>query len=239
MLRAARRNADLSQNELAARLGVDHSMISAYERGRRNPKVATLQRLLAAAGVELSGACQEASILLDQSIRRALDSAPLERVQDLGWVLGVIAEIFEGVPYAVSGLAAAVLQGAPVEVTNVDVRLADDDPVLAVVGARLERNSVRPWVPEFRRFAMAPPLHLALREFDPSRWRDPAGDQFQVTLVPAEEIDGAVPVPFGERVVPTVPLWDLEASDPEVARVLTRTREIVRERERERQRPAD
>ncbi|MCP3994215.1 MAG: helix-turn-helix transcriptional regulator, partial [bacterium] len=43
----------LSQGELAARAGVSQPMISAYERGRREPSIATLSRLVAAAGCEL------------------------------------------------------------------------------------------------------------------------------------------------------------------------------------------
>jgi transcriptional regulator with XRE-family HTH domain len=45
--------AGLSQRALAERAGVPATMISAYERDRRQPTMATLLRLLAAAGFEL------------------------------------------------------------------------------------------------------------------------------------------------------------------------------------------
>jgi transcriptional regulator with XRE-family HTH domain len=42
-----------SQTELARRSGLDRSVLSAYENGRRQPSVAALARIAAAAGMEL------------------------------------------------------------------------------------------------------------------------------------------------------------------------------------------
>ncbi len=53
LVRLARMKARLSQGELAERAGVPRSMISAYERDRRQPTLATLLRVLRAAGLEL------------------------------------------------------------------------------------------------------------------------------------------------------------------------------------------
>ena len=53
LLLLARMKAGLSQRELAENAGVPTTMISAYERGLREPSLPTLQRLLAAAGFEL------------------------------------------------------------------------------------------------------------------------------------------------------------------------------------------
>lgn len=46
-------DAGISQRELARRAGVPQSMISAYERGRREPTLPTLLRILRAAGFDL------------------------------------------------------------------------------------------------------------------------------------------------------------------------------------------
>ena len=51
---AARAQAGLSQKELAERTGIDQSDISKIERGVANPSVATLERIAAALGGELS-----------------------------------------------------------------------------------------------------------------------------------------------------------------------------------------
>lgn len=54
MLKRARRSAGWSQAELAARSGVAQPVISAYERGARQPSVRALQTLLAALGKRLA-----------------------------------------------------------------------------------------------------------------------------------------------------------------------------------------
>jgi transcriptional regulator with XRE-family HTH domain len=53
ILALARLKAGLSQHQLAQRAGVAATMISAYERDLRQPTIPTLERLLAAAGLEL------------------------------------------------------------------------------------------------------------------------------------------------------------------------------------------
>ena len=53
LLQLARLKAGISQAEMAQRAGVAVTMISAYERGRRQPTLPTLTRLLQAAGFEL------------------------------------------------------------------------------------------------------------------------------------------------------------------------------------------
>lgn len=49
-LRAARRRAQLSLRELAARAATSHSALAAYESGRKVPTVDTFERVLRAAG---------------------------------------------------------------------------------------------------------------------------------------------------------------------------------------------
>lgn len=53
LLQLARLKAGLSQGELAKLASVPTTMISAYERGKRQPTLTTLLRLLHAAGFEL------------------------------------------------------------------------------------------------------------------------------------------------------------------------------------------
>jgi uncharacterized protein len=53
LLREARTRAGLTQRALAERAGVTQSVISAYEAGRREPSLATLQRFVRAAGSDL------------------------------------------------------------------------------------------------------------------------------------------------------------------------------------------
>lgn len=53
LIRMARRQAGLTQTELAERAGTSQAAVSAYESGRRSPSVDTLVRILAATGLEL------------------------------------------------------------------------------------------------------------------------------------------------------------------------------------------
>lgn len=53
MLRQARLSAGLTQAQLARRAGTSQPAIAAYESGTRTPSVATMERLLAAAGMGL------------------------------------------------------------------------------------------------------------------------------------------------------------------------------------------
>jgi predicted nucleotidyltransferase/DNA-binding XRE family transcriptional regulator len=54
LLREARRRARLTQAQLGRRAGITQSVVSAYESGARQPSLATLQRLVAATGLQLS-----------------------------------------------------------------------------------------------------------------------------------------------------------------------------------------
>jgi transcriptional regulator with XRE-family HTH domain len=54
LLRQARREAGLSLRALADRAGTSHSTLVAYEAGRKTPSIPTLERLLRAAGFDLT-----------------------------------------------------------------------------------------------------------------------------------------------------------------------------------------
>ena len=53
LLRTARDRAEMTQAALAAAAGVTQQAVSAYETGRKEPTLPTLQSLLAAAGFEM------------------------------------------------------------------------------------------------------------------------------------------------------------------------------------------
>lgn len=54
LLGRIRQEAGLSQEELASRAGTSRTTLSAYERGRKSPTLATMSRLLETAGYELT-----------------------------------------------------------------------------------------------------------------------------------------------------------------------------------------
>ncbi len=75
LVRTARDRADLTQSELARQAGVSQQTISAYETGRKEPTLPTLQRLLAAAGFEMRILLEPESDH-DQSLAEFIDTLP-------------------------------------------------------------------------------------------------------------------------------------------------------------------
>lgn len=73
MLRAARREAGLTQAQLAIRAGVPQSVISAYENGRRQPSLTTLRRLVDASGGTLSVTTQHRATPRAEQVRKNRD----------------------------------------------------------------------------------------------------------------------------------------------------------------------
>ncbi len=69
LLRTARTRAGLSQRALSEAAGTSQSAVAAIESGRKQPTVATLERLLRAAGTELVPAPPEQAALLRRSRR--------------------------------------------------------------------------------------------------------------------------------------------------------------------------
>ena len=69
LLRAARTRAGLSQRALAEAAGTSPSAVAAIESGREQPTVATMDRLLRAAGTELGAASTEQATLLRRARR--------------------------------------------------------------------------------------------------------------------------------------------------------------------------
>ena len=86
----ARRKAGLTQRELAEKAGQTQQSISAYETGRKDPTLSTLNRLLAAAGLEMRVRLEpidthDAALAtymesLDGTQRAALEEAQRDRV---------------------------------------------------------------------------------------------------------------------------------------------------------------
>jgi transcriptional regulator with XRE-family HTH domain len=83
LIGAVRRQSRLSQAELARRTGIQRSVLSAYEHGRRQPAVAALARIAAAAGLELC-------------LGPAPDRAEVVRA---GKILAQVLDLAEQLPY--------------------------------------------------------------------------------------------------------------------------------------------
>lgn len=78
-----RRESGLSQAELARRTGMQSSVLSAYEHGRRQPATAAMARIAQAAGMELR-------------VVPASDQIAIERA---GEILAQVLDLAEQMPY--------------------------------------------------------------------------------------------------------------------------------------------
>jgi|SRR5271166_4067641 len=84
LLADARRRAGLTQADLAKRLAVSQAAVAQLERADSNPRLATLDRALRAAGVELVVATRPRRPTVDESlVRRQLEIEPAERLHGL------------------------------------------------------------------------------------------------------------------------------------------------------------
>jgi transcriptional regulator with XRE-family HTH domain len=75
-----RRESGLSQAELARRSGIQRSVLSAYEHGRRQPSVTALARIAGAAGLEVHVGPASDHLALEQAgniLAQVLDLAEL------------------------------------------------------------------------------------------------------------------------------------------------------------------
>jgi transcriptional regulator with XRE-family HTH domain len=78
LLRTARDMADMTQADLGAAAGVTQQAVSAYETGRKQPTLPTLQALLAAAGLEMRIRLVPLDTH-DEALEAYIDSLPLEQ----------------------------------------------------------------------------------------------------------------------------------------------------------------
>jgi transcriptional regulator with XRE-family HTH domain len=139
IVKSARYRAGLSQAQLGIRSGLHRNLIGRWERGESSPSLATLQRLVAACGLELVISLAEADRSLDELAEEQLSLTPRERLsvllpagpgrdalEVLRWLAGVET------PVILIGDIAAVLQGAPQRVDHEELEIVSRDLVSTV-----------------------------------------------------------------------------------------------------------
>lgn len=93
LLQEARRRSGLTQAELARRAGVPQSTVAKIERGRRDPSLSTLERLVHAAGLELRVQLAARDDHDLQLIDLMLELTPEQRLHRLEDQLAAFADI--------------------------------------------------------------------------------------------------------------------------------------------------
>jgi transcriptional regulator with XRE-family HTH domain len=82
IVREARRRAGLTQAALAARAGVPKSTVGRIESGARRPSVELVERLVRAAGLEVTISLSEPDPGSDSMFERTLRRSPAQRLAD-------------------------------------------------------------------------------------------------------------------------------------------------------------
>lgn len=82
VVREARRRAGLTQAALAERAGVPRSTVARIESGARTPSVELVERLVRAAGLEVTIALSEPDPGTDSMFERTLRRTPAQRLAD-------------------------------------------------------------------------------------------------------------------------------------------------------------
>src|SRR4051794_1188512 len=163
LLFTARWHSALSQAEVAERAQTSQQTLQRYERGRSQPTVPVLERLLAACGMRLDLGMTAMSLFEDPWSLALLERPPLERLPEpyaLGVGLLIPAMAAAGLKGVLADKAAARLYGAPVRVPFCEfwvdgaaVRFEEVEAILTSIGGR----SFYRFGPEAPRSSTSPP----------------------------------------------------------------------------------
>lgn len=153
LLREARRRSRLSQYEVAAQASCSQSAVALVEADKRDPSLATFERMLAACGFQLHVELEPLDTTLDQQIEdMAVAEGPTSRYRLSQHLLHLAPRLAEAsVPFAVDGPAAAILYGFPLPYTSLQLRIQDKPEVLKGFARTLElRRDLDPATSPFR-----------------------------------------------------------------------------------------
>ena len=83
LIRSARKEAGLSQTELAKRLGCKQSVVSRWETGVDEPRLSTLERVLRACGFSVALVVEPEDFVDRSQIRQQLAQTPDQRLESV------------------------------------------------------------------------------------------------------------------------------------------------------------
>ncbi len=227
LIKQARRDANVTQKELARRVGRSRESISQLEAGVRTPSFESLEEILAALGMQARMELEP----LDADVRQQI----VEHRHDPelpGRVYFAVEQIEDLVDldFRIEGLAAAALLGAPVTAGDPQVAVAITERSTEWLADKLRRERIRlrpaSWVGAA--WPRTPQEAYDLIEAEcPGGWIMVRGffHETPVRFAPAEEVARHVLVENAERPLPVQPLHEIESTDRNAARVLRLLRE--------------
>jgi transcriptional regulator with XRE-family HTH domain len=199
----------------AEKIGIDASNLSAYERGRRVPTMATLARILEPFGLQFAIEFEPLFADLDPILDEARRTPPKQMLRRRAWLRWVLVET-ASVGVVVTGSAALLLHGIEVPVRCCDVAMTPDG--MERLAAAVRRLSGDRW---------SGPWGFGFAEQDPREpgplWWSVGHGQLKVEVV--EELPRSVKLRVGKQTVRVVPLHHLQVTDRAAARLVARARQ--------------
>jgi transcriptional regulator with XRE-family HTH domain len=216
LLRIEREKRSLTQLGLARRVGTSQQCVSRVETGRFAASTDLLERLFDAIDVQLAVAAQARDDDLDRSIAAAVGGTARgllvgEALRYLERFLRPLGEV----PYLVDGALAAMAQGVPMATERIDLAFAASD-IDAVTAWVREQVNWKRWEERWQDFGSAD----ADLTRGVLRWATPSFCEVRITL--EESLPAGLRVAVGEEIVPVRALNDVEAADPQIARLAAR-----------------
>ena len=184
LVKQARWGTELSQGQLARRLGVPQSTLSRYESGSALPSLRMLDRILAACGKDVVFRLVQRHADLDDELDRRAALTLHQRLQGVAVLTPYFLGELAALPCVlVGGAWAAVAHGIPTDHVRGRLLVAGDEPSLAALSAFLRPRHLLFLEDGHWRGSSVPPGML--RDNPVATWRvDLVGD-VETVVVPA------------------------------------------------------
>ena len=141
LLKQARSSTELSQRQLARRIGVPPSTLSRYESGAALPSLPMLDRILAACGKDLQATLVQRHADLDAELDRLAAQPLRDRLMDVALLTPSFVDRLAALGCVLIGGAwAAAIYGIPREHDRGRLWLAGDEASIAAVAALFHRH---------------------------------------------------------------------------------------------------
>lgn len=219
-LKATRIRADILQRDVAAAAGISQAALSLYEAGKRTPKIETVEKILAAMGLQLRWEAEPLWAEVDREIAAMSELSMDDRVLKLRVMMPQLLDDLGGYDPLLDGSCAALLQGAPVPAKGLEIAVPEHD-FDRFADAIADARSLSRWSDAWKRFGSVDRDPRV--EGGPMHW-DGVFGQVRARVIPSAPaahltltVDGCS--------VRVRPLVDIESDDPWVARVLARMRD--------------
>ena len=141
LIKQARWERNLTQRQLAARLGTPPSTLSRYESGAALPSLPMLDRILAECGKDLAATLVQRHADVDAELDRLAALSLHDRLHSIGpvmpWFLPKLAALGS---VLIGGAWAAAIHGIPREHSHGRCWVAGDEAALAALAAALTRE---------------------------------------------------------------------------------------------------